>query len=676
MKEIISGYPHLLHGGDYNPDQWLDRPDVLEEDIRLMKEAHVNCVSLGIFAWTKLEPEEGEFHLGWLEKIIDRLYENGIYTLLATPTGAMPHWLTSKYEEVRQVQADGVRRLAGRRHNFCPTSPVMRKKMKKINHELSKRFGRHPGVIMWHISNEYGGNNLDGTCRCPLCQDAFRKWLKERYHTLDNLNHAWWTSFWSHTYTDWSQVQAPMSIGEADLQGLNLDWNRFMSHQMQDFCAEEIKAVRKYSDRPVTTNMMEFFKPYDYFRFAPQLDIISWDCYPQWHGQADEIDTAVWAAANHSLMRSLKKAPFLLMESTPSIVNWKSVNTQKRPGMHELSSLQAVACGANSVQYFQWRKSRGGEEKFHGAVVDHRNGSNTRTFREVTALGKRLERISDSVYHTCNRPKVAILFDWENWWAVEGIQGPRKDMAYVSTILSHYKPFWELGIDVDFISEEDTMEGYRLVVAPMAYMYKEGYADRVEEFVKKGGVYVATYFSGVVDDSDLCILGSHPLEKVLGIRPEEMDAATQYQPNSISYGGKSWKTGCLREVSHVAENAQTEVLSSYETDYYQGLPALSRNKYHDGWAYYLACETEEGFLKQLYRSLAVEAGAAGEFTGLLPEGLTVSRRDGEKKIWFLQNFNAKEVQVELPFPAVTVPDGEAITGQAVLKPYECLILTD
>lgn len=341
------------------------------------------------------------------------MFENGIYTILATPTGAMPHWMTAKYEEVRQMGPDGVRNLPGRRHNFCYTSPVMRKKMKKINHELSRHLGNHPGVILWHISNEYGGNGSDASCHCPHCQQAFREWLKEKYKTLDNLNHAWWTTFWSHTYTDWSQIHSPVPNGENGLHGLNLDWKRFVSHQIQDFCKEEIHAVLKYSVLPVTINMMEFFKPLDYFKFAPQLDIISWDSYPEWHSKKDEVDIAVRAAACHTLMRSLKKAPFLLMESTPSIVNWKPVNTQKRPGLHELSSLQAVACGSNSVQYFQWRKSRGSSEKFHGAVVDHRNGSNTRVFREVSALGQRMEQISDAVYPTCNRPEAAIVFDWE-----------------------------------------------------------------------------------------------------------------------------------------------------------------------------------------------------------------------------------------------------------------------
>lgn len=678
MEAVISKYPRLLHGGDYNPDQWLDCPEILEEDIRLMKQAHVNCVSLGIFAWAKLEPSEGEYRLDWLEKIVERLYENGVYTVLATPTGAMPHWMTQKYEEVRQVTEDGVRRLPGGRHNFCPTSPVMRAKTRQMNEKLSERLGNHPGVILWHISNEYGGNGADASCHCPLCQEAFREWLKEKYKTLDALNHAWWTSFWSHTYTDWSQIHSPSRRGENRLQGLTLDWRRFVSHQIQDFCMEEIKAVRRYSSVPTTINMMDFFKPLDYFRFAPQLDIVSWDSYPEWHSEADERNMAMRTAACHTLIRSLKKAPFLLMESTPSIVNWKKINTQKRPGFHELASLQAVGCGSNSVQYFQWRKSRGGTEKFHGAVVDHRNGGNTRVFREVSALGDRLERISDQVYETCNRAKAAILFDWENWWAVEDIQGPRADMAYQETVLAHFKAFWELGIEVDFINEDSSMDGYELVVAPLAYLYKEGYADRVKAFVRGGGTYVDTYFSGVSDETDLCILDKHPLEEMLGIRTEEMDAATAYQPNTITFEDRSWQVGCLREVSYPVETedgGKPQVICAYEQDYYEGLPALSCKEYGKGKGYYLACEMEDGFLTALYGKLTKELGIQGEFTGRLPEGVSVSKRDGGSPVWFLENFNREEKRICLPFRAKTVPDGEILEEEIVLKPYECLILT-
>ena len=270
----------LLHGGDYNPEQWLDCPEILEEDIRLMKEAGVNCVTLGVFSWAVLEPEEGVYDFDWLEEIIDNLRKADIQVVLATPSGAMPHWLTQKYPEVMQVRADGQRNLPGKRHNFCYTSPVMRAKITALDEALSERFGKKENVILWHLSNELAGNFSDGACHCEYCQKEFREWLKERYGTLDALNHAWWGRFWSHVYTDWEQIHSPAPHGECMVTGLELDWRRFVSEQISGFCRMERQAVAKYSDLPATTNMMGMFKNVDYNRLARELDIISWDAYP------------------------------------------------------------------------------------------------------------------------------------------------------------------------------------------------------------------------------------------------------------------------------------------------------------------------------------------------------------------------------------------------------------
>lgn len=634
----------ILHGGDYNPEQWLEYPEVLEEDLICMKKAGVNCVTLGIFAWSVLEPEDGVYEFGWLEEIINKLHENGIRVILATPSGAMPHWLTEKYPEVLQVRENEQRNLPGGRHNFCYTSPVMRRKIREMDLALSKRFGRHEAVILWHISNELGGNSTDGACHCEHCQKAFRQWLKARYGSLENLNHAWWNRFWSHVYTDWEQIHSPSSHGECMSHGLKLDWKRFVSDQMTEFCEAEIKAVRTYSDRPVTTNFMDFFKNLNYHRLQACLDVVSWDNYPQWHITRDEVPAAVRAAANHSMMRSIKKQPFLLMESSPSNVNWRPVNPVKRPGMHMLSSMQAIAHGSDSVQYFQWRKSRGSYEKFHAAVLGHKGGCGTRTFREVSEVGARLSTLCDSVKGSLNKPKAAFVFDWENWWALEDAAGPRKDIDYVAEVLRHYQAFWEQGIEVDFISMDQELDGYALVCAPLNYMYRKGYADKVRRYVEGGGCYVTTYFSGVVDDTDLCFMGHHPLEDVFGIIQEEIDAPGDEFENSFSYDGKIFSVGRLREVCYPKNSAQ--VLAVYEKDFYAGLPVITKNSYGTGNCYYLAAETDLDFLRVFYQKLFGEAGLENPLGIALPYGLTVTTRKGEEEIVFVMNFTHEPVTLQ------------------------------
>ena len=408
--------PFFGHGGDYNPDQWRDRPDVLEEDVRLMKLAGCNLMSVGIFAWSALEPEEGRFDFGWLEDVLDRFAENGIFAFLATPSGARPAWMSEKYPEVLRVREDGLRNLHGGRHNHCFTSPVYRGFVRRINAALAERFGRHPAVVGWHVSNEYGGE-----CHCERCQEAFRAFLKEEYGSLDALNRAWWTGFWSKTYTDWSQLHSPSRFGEAALHGLNLSWKRFVTRQTVDFMRAEVAPLRAAApDLPVTTNLMTLYEGLDPFRFASVVDFASFDSYPRW-GADDEAEAAM-AALNFDIMRCILRRPFALMESTPSQVNWQDVCKLKKPGMHLLSSLHAVAHGADTVQYFQWRKSRGASEKFHGAVVDHVGHEHTRTFRDVAEVGRVLPKLAGAL-GAPTPARVALIFDWENRWALGDSQG-------------------------------------------------------------------------------------------------------------------------------------------------------------------------------------------------------------------------------------------------------------
>ncbi|MFW5686429.1 MAG: beta-galactosidase, partial [Spirochaetota bacterium] len=525
----------LLHGGDYNPDQWLHDTNVLREDVRLMQKARVNVVSLGIFAWVALEPDEGRFTFGWLDETIERLHHAGIDVFLATPTGARPAWMSAKYPEVLRVGPDRVRNLHGKRHNHCYTSPVYRERTRIINQELARRYGGHEAIRLWHLSNEYGGE-----CHCPLCQDAFRAWLQERNSgDLDRLNHSWWTAFWSHTYTDWAQVESPAPHGESLVHGQVLDWKRFVTHQTRDFMRHEMASIREITEEiPFTTNLMGFYEVLDYFKLAEDIDVVSWDSYPRWHAPAgaDGIEPSSWAevptelrdariaaqvGTTHDLMRGCKRGrPWLLMESTPSMTNWMPVAKRKRPGAHLASSMLAVARGSDSVQYFQWRKSRGSSEKFHGAVVDHAGDEHTRVFRDVTDVGEALESLAE-IAGTTYPAEVAVVFDWENRWAINDAQGPRNDgrKGYETTVERHAHAFARLGVNVDLVDSEQSFDGYKLLVAPMLSMIKPGVAERIDAFVRAGGVFVTTYWSGIVNESDLCFLGGFPgpLAETLGI---------------------------------------------------------------------------------------------------------------------------------------------------------------
>ena len=647
MAELNLGF--IGHGGDYNPDQWRDRPDILEEDVRLMKLAGCNLMSVGIFAWAALEPEEDRYDFDWLNDVLDRLHANGISVFLATPSGARPAWMSAKYPEVLRVREDGLRNFHGERHNHCFTSPVYRGFVGKINRALAERFGHHPAVVGWHISNEFSGE-----CHCELCQRAFRDWLKERYGTLDRLNHAWWTGFWSKTYTDWEQLHSPSAVGERSVHGLNLAWKRFATHQTMDFIRAEAAPLRELTpDLPVTTNLMEFFGGLDYFELARELDFASYDSYPRWGGR-DEEWTALCAAFNYDWMRSLKRRPFALMESTPSQVNWQEVCKLKKPGMHLLSCMQAVAHGADTVQYFQWRQSRGAAEKFHGAVVSHAGHEHTRTFRDVQAVGEVLKLIG-GVRGSMPKNECALLFDTQNRWALEDCQGPRRDLKYLDTVLEHYRALRRRGIDVDIIDESCSLDGYRLVAAPMLYMLRPGAAERLGAFVRRGGTLVCTCYTGRVDEDDLCFLGGFPgpLREVLGIWAEEIDGLYDDETNGIRMAdGTCYRCDTLCDIVH-AETAR--VLGTYAEDFYEGEPCVTCNAFGDGQAYYIATRPDAEFLDMFYERVAARAGVARSMRSL-PVGVEASRRGD---MLFVMNFTGKPA-------GVVLPDGvDALTGLRV-----------
>lgn len=669
----------LLHGADYNPEQWINIPGVIEQDIPLMKQAHCNVMSVGIFSWAMLEPEEGNYQFHWLDEVLDNLYAQGIHVFLATPSGARPAWMSQRYPEVLRVGRDRVKALHGGRHNHCLTSPLYRRKVQAINQQLAQRYSQHPAVIGWHISNEYSGD-----CHCELCQQQFRHWLQQRYQTLDQLNAAWWSTFWSHTYSDWSQIESPAPQGEVSIHGLNLDWRRFCTAQATDFCAQEIVPLKAVNPQlPATTNFMEYFYDYDYWQMAQVIDFISWDSYPMWHNAKDETELACYTAMYHDLMRTLKQGkPFVLMESSPSVTNWQPTSKLKKPGMHILSSLQAVAHGADAVQYFQWRKSRGSVEKFHGAVIDHSGRLDTRVGKEVSELGRMLAAMAPLAGSRVEA-QVAIIFDWENRWAMDDAQGPRNSgLYYEKTVAEHYRPFWEQGIAVDIINADCDFSRYKLVIAPMLYMVRQGFAEKAEAFVSQGGQFVATYWSGIVNESDLCHLGGFPgpLRPLLGIWAEEIDCLTDSESNTVrGLPGNALGLQGAYQAHHLCELVNLEgatALAVYGDDFYAGHPAVTVNAFGQGKAWYIASRNNIAFQRDFFLRIAADLALPRAIATDFPPGVTAQRRsDGESEFIVVQNYSEKTKTLHLPVAYQDMVAGGPLGDDLTLPPWGCRVLS-
>lgn len=629
--DITNGF---LHGGDYNADQWLDRPDILKEDIRLMKKAGVNAVTLGVFSWSMYEPREGEFCFEWLDKIMDDMYSNGIYVILATPSGAKPPWMIKKYPEIMRTRADRTRLLYGERENHCNSNLIFREKVHKIDSLLAERYAQHPALIMWHISNE-----MYGECHCEDCQNNFRKWLENKYHTIDKLNKEYWSTFWSHHYNDFSEIESPAPHGETAVHTLALDYKQFYSDLSIDFVKVEIDAVKKYNpDIPVTTNMFNLNCGINLAKLSEIIDVISWDCYPKWHC-GDDWGEAVKAAFGYDFCRSLKNKPFLLMESTPSTTNWLEDCKLKKPGMHMLSAMQAVAGGSNSVQYFQWRKSRGAVEKFHGAVVSHNGSGDTRVFREVAAVGKRLEELKD-VADTNTEARIAIIYHWENMRALEEQQSLHsKEKPFDDIIMEHYEALIKNYVSVDVIDTKADFSKYDLVIAPMLYMINEDTVQNIHSFVENGGVFVMSFYSGLVNENDLAYECWPPyrLNDVFGIRVEETDALRSGEYNEFVYRGKTYRASYACDLVH-ADTA--EVFSRYQNDFYKGMPAVTGKNFGNGMGYYITCRADKNFLYDFYKDIINERGIRKIVDVEYVDDVMIKERTKKHKSYkFIMNFS-------------------------------------
>lgn len=673
MSVLFPKIPALLHGGDYNPDQWLDRPDILEEDIKMMKKAGVNTATVGVFSWSALEPQEGNFQFGWLHDIMDKLYENGIYTVLATPTGARPAWMDEKYPSVLRVEKDGRRNHHSGRHNHCMSSLEYRALVEKMDVKLAQEFGSHPGLILWHISNELGGE-----CYCDSCKKRFQEYLREKYHNnIEELNKQWWTSFWSRRFDSFEQIEPPYDNGEHSILGLNLDWKRFNSWNMKDYLAFERRILKKYTPQvPATANFMKLFEQLDYVDLAKEIDIISWDGYPSWNNDYETpVDTASELSFDHAVMRSLKKdKPFMLMESTPSLVNWHSVNKLKRPGILRASSIQTIGCGSDTVQYFQWRKGRGAAEQFHGAVVDHLGRDDTRVFKEVSEVGELLKKLAP-VTGSRVASKAAVLFDWSNRWAIKDMQGMAHDTKnYEKEVRKFYNIHLKKGINADIVFPLEDLSSYSLVVLPMYYAVSKEAGAWLKEYVKNGGTVVATYLTAYVNENTLAYLGGFPgagLGEVFGLYAEELD--TLYPTDSNAVLMKDGNKAIVKDYCELIKLTGAEVLGTYESDFYAGMPAVTVHSYGNGKAYYIGTRMEEEDLIKFFTQIWSECGIKEKE---LPEGveyLTRTAEDGSTFDFYV-NYNAMPVTVQLSKDGTNLLNGEAVSGKVEILPFNAVVV--
>ncbi|TDE33338.1 beta-galactosidase [Nonomuraea mesophila] len=649
----------LLFGGDYNPEQWPE--EVWAQDAALMRAAGVNLVTVGVFSWARLEPEPDVRDFAWLDRVLDLMHENGVAVDLATPTASPPPWLGHRWPQTLPVDESGHRLWYGARNQFCPSSPVYRERALSIVSALASRYAGHPALALWHVGNEYGQ-----VCHCDESAAAFRAWLLRRHGDLETLNEAWGTTFWSQRYGDWAEIVPPRRAPYLINPSQRLDWRRFCSDALLDHYRAERDVLREHTPgTPVTTNFMGLFKPVDYWSWAAEEDVVSNDCYPE---PGDPL-TPARTALTHDLMRGLAGGkPWLLMEQSTSAVNWRPHNLPKPPGQFRLESLQALARGADGLCYFQWRASRFGSERFHAAMVPHA-GPDTRLHAAVRAHGRELRGLA-CVAGTPVPARVAMVFDWASWWALEEQGRPSDRLDATGQLLGYYLPLWERGVSVDVVPPSADLSGYALVVVPNLFLVGDRDAAALTAYARGGGVLVVGPFSGVVDERAHVRTGRFPapLREVLGASGEEWLPAPGGEPVRCRWADGAAFTAHTWTELVAAEGA--EAVAEFAGGDLDGRPAVLRHRAGDGVAWYVATMPEAAALGVIAERALADAGVAGALPGLPPGVEAVRRGD----VLFLLNHGAQAAAVPISEPARDLLTGAVAGGEVTLAPRDVVAL--
>jgi beta-galactosidase len=666
LTDVTRRLGGIAYGGDYNPEQW--PKEVWHEDVRLMREAGVNLVTVGVFSWSRIQPRPGIYDWSLHDEVLDLLHENGIAVDLATPTAAPPPWFTRKHPDALPVTASGTRLAHGSRQVFCPSSPAYAEAADALVSELATRYADHPALAMWHVHNEWGNHNA--LCYCDTSAEAFRSWLQNRYKSLDALNDSWGTDFWSQRYGDWEEIDPPRETTAFRNPGQELDYLRFSSDALLTRHLAETAVLRRIAPGvPVTTNVMGTLeKKIDGYAFAAECDLVSVDHYLPAADPHGHIDLAL----NADLARGMAAdRPWLLMEHSTSAVNWQPVNVAKQPGETRRNTLTHLARGADGLMFFQWRQSRAGAEKWHSAMLPHA-GTQGRIWKEVSALGAELAHLSE-VTGTRVRSDVAVLFDWHSWWALELQARPSDQFRYLDVVRDWYEALWTMNITCDVLPPGADLTPYRAVIAPNLYLLSDDDTDNLTQYVQQGGHLAVGCFSGVVDECDHVRLGGHPgaLRDVLGLVVDEFLPLRSSDRVRLEDG-----TDVRQWTERIEPRGCTTMLRFADTadgGPARGGPAVTRHSFGHGTAWYAGARLSVQSLRDLVHAVCRQAHITPVVAA--QPGLEAVRR-ASRRHSYLFLINHTQETVSVPVAGVGLAGAEVTDGQALVPPGGVVVVRE
>jgi beta-galactosidase len=672
IEILLMSKSSIYFGADYYPEQWPE--ERWPEDARLMKEAGFNVIRLAEFAWSKMEPSEGKFDFDWLDRALKILHEQGIVALLGTPTASPPPWLMTKHPDIFRVREDGLRVTYGNRCEYCPNHPTYHDHTRRIVTAMAEHYADHPAVIGWQIDNEMGNR-----CYCPVCQLKFQNWLKVRYGTLEKMNAAWGTEFWSHTYTDWAQIPVPLTTGGSPNPGLALDFRRFISDSYVSYQQMQVDILRqKCPQHFITHNFMGLgYDGLNYYDLARTLDIVSWDNYPAGFWLKDKrVTEPETLALGHDSMRGLKQQNFWTMEQQAGPSGWEIVSPSPRPGELRLWAYQSIAHGADGIVFFRWRTARYGTEQYWHGLLDH-HGLPGRRYKEIKQMGAELQKIGATIQGSSVKAKVAILQSYDSRFAFQ-VQPNNPSFHYSEHVTHVYKALFNRNIAVDVISPQADLSDYMLVIVPALHILDEAVAGRLNQYVQAGGTLVVTPRSGVKDVANAVVNRPLPglLAEVCGMTVAEYDSLAAGTSQSVKFVipelAKSDSVEALAWCDILAPKS-AEVIARYTDDYYAQQPAITLNRYGKGQAIYVGTFGNDALYKALFGWLLQKLDLRGALT--TPSGVEVTQRwQGDRRLLFVLNHTDTQQTITLPNEYIDLFNEKTLHGRVTVAAYEVLVL--
>ena len=658
-------------GVDYYPEQWPE--ERWEIDARLMAEANFNVVRLAEFAWSKMEPVEGQFDFDWLDRAIQVLQSQGMKVVLGTPTASPPPWLMRKSSELFRVREDGVRVTFGNRREYCPNNDLYHEHTQRIVTEMAEHYAGHPAVIGWQIDNEFGDR-----CYCPTCARKFQTWLRGRYEALEELNQKWGTVFWSHIYNDWTEIPLPLTTGGSPNPGLALDFYRFCSDSYVAYQQMQIDILRaRCPDHFITHNLMGFsYDRLNYFDLARNLDFVAWDNYPRMQWTMERGVDPSSSALSIDTMRGLKSKNIWVMEQQAGSGGWEMISVAPRPGELRLWAYQAIAHGADAILFFRWRTARSGTEQYWHGLLDH-DASPSRRYEEIKRIGAEIKQVGGQILGSEVSSPVAMMLSYDSRFAFQ-IQPNNPGFSYPEHFHQIYRAFYGQHASIDIISPHGDLSAYKLILAPALHLVTEATAENLKRYVQAGGTLVVTQRTGVKDESNTVVNQRLPglLAELCGVEVEEYDSLSSQMQNSLEFTHPEIMNGdCppVRVLCDILKPTSAVVLARYTGEYYAGKPAITLNQFGAGRAIYIGAVGDAQLYDPLARWLLDTTGLQNGLAA--PPGVEVThRRQGETSLHFILNHNNTPQTIHLETPCLNLLDGMQRSGDVQVDPFGVLIL--